>query len=98
MHADDFFRELRLMTDYKKALLDPTMVYSNPIDVVNDADLNRDQKIEILRRWEYDAHELEVAEEEAGMSVRKPEMLDLIANALHSLGAKLGTEGTPPTK
>lgn len=86
------------MTDLKKALLDPTTVYSMPAEVVADANLTRDQKIEILRRWEYDAHELEVAEEEAGMSVGRPEMFDLIVNALHALGVERDTEHTPPTK
>ena len=49
------------MTDLKKALLDPTLVYTEPSEVVADQDLTRDQQIEILRRWEYDARELEVA-------------------------------------
>jgi hypothetical protein len=86
------------MKDLQKALLDPTMVYTNPTEVLDDTELTRDQKIEVLRRWEYDAHELEVAEEEAGMAVRRPEMFDLVTNALHTLGAKRDTEHTPPTK
>ena len=86
------------MTDLKKALLDPTMVYQEPSEVVADQELTRDQKIEILRRWEYDAQELEVAEEEAGMTVRRPEMFDRVVEALHSLGAARDTEHSPPTK
>ena len=62
------------MTDIKKAMLDPTKVFTDPSEVVADPGLTRDQKIEILRRWEFDAHELEVAEEEAGMTVLHPEM------------------------
>ena len=54
------------MIDLKKAMLDPTRVFGEPADVVASNELTRDQKIEILRRWEYDAHQLEVAEEEAG--------------------------------
>ncbi len=38
----------------------------DPEEVVASDEFNRDQKIEILRRREYDARELEVAEEEAG--------------------------------
>jgi hypothetical protein len=86
------------MTDLKKALLDPTLVYTNPSEVVADQDLTRAQQIEILRRWEYDARELEVAEEEAGMTVLRPEMFDLVVQALHTLGAERDTEHTPPTK
>ncbi len=87
-----------IMIDVKKAMLDPTMVFKDPKEVVANAELTRDQKIEILRRWEYDAHQLEVAEEEAGMGVRRPEILDQVIQALHTLGAERDTEHTPPTK
>ncbi len=86
------------MADLKKAMRDPTQVFKDPSEVVADIELTRDQKIEILRRWEFDAHELEVAEEEAGMNVLHPEMFDRIVKALHTLGAERDTEHTPPTK
>jgi hypothetical protein len=87
-----------IMIDLKKAMLDPTMVFKDPNEVVASDELTRDLKIEILRRWEYDAHQLEVAEEEAGMGVRRPEILDQVIQALHTLGAERDTEHTPPTK
>ena len=86
------------MTDIQKAMLDPTQVFTDPSEVVDDTELTHSQKIEILRRWEYDAHELEVAEEEAGMAVLQPEMFDRVVQALHTLGAERDTEHTPPTK
>ena len=86
------------MIDVKQAMLDPTPVFKDPTDVVADENLSRDRKIEILRRWEYDARELEVAEEEAGMAVLQPDMFDRVVQALHTLGAKRDTEHTPPTK
>ncbi len=86
------------MIDVKQAMLDPTSVFKDPSDVVADENLSRDQKIEILHRWEYDARELEVAEEEAGMAVRRPDMFDRVVQALHTLGVELDTEHTPPTK
>ncbi len=86
------------MIDIKKAMRDPAKVFTDPSEVVADFELTRDQKIEILRRWEFDAHELEVAEEEAGMTVLHPEMFDRIVQALHTLGAERDTEHTPPTK
>ncbi len=86
------------MIDLKKAMLDPTMVFEDPKEVVATDELTRDQKIEILHRWEYDAHQLEVAEEEAGMGVRRPEMLDHVLQALRTLGVERDTEHTPPTK
>ncbi|MFQ6019113.1 MAG: hypothetical protein ACE5KF_13085 [Kiloniellaceae bacterium] len=82
----------------QKAILDPTMVFKDPKDVVADVALTRDQKIDILRRWEYDARQLEVAEEEAGMAVRRPEMFDRVVQALHTLGAERDVEHSPPTK
>ena len=86
------------MIDLKKAMLAPTMVFKDPKDVVANVELTRDQKIEILRRWEYDARQLEVAEEEAGMVVRRPDMFDRVVQALHALDVKRDMEHTPPTK
>ena len=86
------------MIDVKKAMLDPTSVFKDPEEVVASDELNLVQKIEILRRWEYDARQLEVAEEEAGMAVLRPDMFDRIVQALHTLGAERDTEHSPPTK
>ena len=86
------------MIDVNQAMLNPTSVFKNPMDVVADENLSRNQKVEILHRWEYDARQLEVAEEEAGMAVRRPDMFDRVLQALHTLGLELDTEHTPPTK
>ncbi len=86
------------MIDVKTAMLDPTMVFEDPMDIVANDELTRDQKIEILRRWEYDARQLEVAEEEAGMAVCRPEMFDRVLQAMHTLGVERDIEHTPPTK
>ncbi len=51
----------------------------------------------ILRRWEYDARELEVAEEE-NMGGASPSLLGEILNARHALNAGVDTEHSPPTK
>ena len=86
------------MIDVTKAMLDPSMVFNEPNDVVASNELTRDQKIEILRRWEFDARALEVAEDEAGTAVLGPEMFDRVVQALHTLGAERDTEHSPPTK
>jgi len=86
------------MIDIARARLVPTMVFKEPKDVVASNELSRNQKIEILRRWEYDARQLEVAEEEAGMAVRRPELFDLVLQALQMLDVIRDTEHTPPTK
>lgn len=78
------------MTDIEKARLDPTTVFRAPEDVLRRADLSREQKIDILRRWAYDARELEVAADE-GMPATQPDILDQILHALHVLDA--GLEG-----
>jgi len=87
------------MIDVKQALI-TSAVFQKPQDVIERNDLSRQQKIEILRRWEYDARELQVAEEE-GM---KPPpgapaiALDSILKALRTLGAAADVEHSAPTK
>ncbi len=86
------------MIDVARAMLDPTMMFEEPNDVIASNELTRNQKIEILRRWEFDARALEVAEEEAGTAILGPEMFDRVVQALHTLGAERDTEHSPPTK
>jgi hypothetical protein len=78
------------MSKFEQALLNPTNVYQNPMDVVKDDSLTRDQKIQILHQWEYDARELQVAEEENMPELtpkEKGNMLSRVLDALHALGA-----------
>lgn len=69
------------MIDLERALLVPSSVFKTPDDVVQSEKLSCEQKIEILRRWEYDARELQVAEEE-GMVGSNSSILDQILRAL----------------
>lgn len=85
------------MVDIKKAFLDPSSVYKTPKEVINDKTLTRDQKIEILRRWEYDAIAIQVAEEE-NMQGKNGKLLDEILNALHEINADYESLNTTPTK
>lgn len=85
------------MTDLNRALLNPAAVFRSPAEVVAREDLSDQQKIEILRRWEYDERELQVAEEE-NMAGGPSDMLDEILQALHELGAGVDTEHSPSTK
>jgi hypothetical protein len=87
------------MKDIEKALLNPAMVFKTPEEVVDSGDLSREQKIEILRRWEYDLRELQVADEES-MTAPKPEAvtLDIVLKALHAVDAPPDVERTAPTK
>jgi len=85
------------MTDFETALLNPADVFKTPDEVVQRSDLSRDQKIQILRRWEYDARELQVAEEES-MTGPVATGLDTILAALRSLGAAAEIDRAAPTK
>lgn len=71
---------------WETARLDPTAVFRTPGELMARTDLSDAQKIELLRRWEYDARELEVAEEEnmAG-SGDDTDLLDEILNCLRQL-------------
>lgn len=77
------------MIDVEKAKLDPTSVFAHPRDVLADKSLTREQKIDILRRWAYDAREIEIADEEnmGGRPIDDP--LDEVLKCLKELGAGL---------
>ena len=80
-----------------KALLDPGSVFSSPEELRDHQGLASEQKIEILRRWAYDASELEVAEEE-GMVGGEPSQLDRILAVLDALTDGFDVDHSPPTK
>jgi hypothetical protein len=82
----------------KEALLDPTEVFTNPWDVVSDERFSDEQKIEILRRWEYDAREIQVAIEEGAPRRNSENLLERVLAALHLLGASPDIAHSPPTK
>ena len=79
-------------------MLDPTAVFRGPEDVLQRAELTRAQKIEILRRWKFDALELQVAEEENMGSGQPSDILDRVLQALRALNAGPDSAHSPPTK
>ena len=84
--------------DLRKALLNPALVFLGPEDVLKRDELTREQKIEILRRWKFDALQLQVAEEENMGSEQPSDILDRVLQALHALNAGPNLENSPPTK
>jgi hypothetical protein len=75
----------------QQALDNPSSCFESPADVVRSTEIALADKIQILRRWEYDARLLEVAQEEnmmGGTASRLEEVLD----ALHALGVE-GSSG-----
>lgn len=81
-----------------RAMIDPGLVFATPGDVVSDNSIPDAKKIEILRRWEYDAREVQVADEEGFGNPSSGKLLDDVIKALHALGAAPDLEHSPPTK
>ena len=81
-------------TDFDKALKDPSAVYHSPFDVLQDKNLNAEQRLQILQQWEQDERELDVAQEE-GMSGGEKSILDEILNAIEELDSPDNTPDTP---
>jgi hypothetical protein len=77
----------------------PAAVFPSPEAVAAHPTLSREQKIEILRLWEYDASELEVATEE-GMpgGGDGSELLRRIILALDGLIGEVDVGDSAPTK
>ena len=82
--------------DFAKAKLNPAAVFKSPQEVVSNQELSREQKIEILRRWEQDATLMEVAEE--SMPGPQSKLLQPIRDALHALNYWPDTESLSPSK
>ena len=83
--------------ELEKAMLAPGSVFRSPEHVLENPELSKDQKIEILLRWEYDAAEEAVALEE-GMPGRDSDLLRRILVALGQLNAAIDIEYTGPSK
>lgn len=83
------------MDKFKRALHDPQGVYHSPSHVLDDETLTREQKIQILHQWEYDARDIQVADEE-NMTGKSCSMLEGVLKALLKLGVEINTES--PTK
>ena len=87
------------MIDVEKALLNPAAIFKAPQQVVDTNDLSREQKIEVLRRWEYDVREVQVLDDESLTAKETHAVtLDSVLTALRSLGAPIDVERTAPTK
>jgi len=50
--------------DYDRALIAPEQIFASPMDVVATESMTAEQKLEVLRRWEANAKDLQVASEE----------------------------------
>jgi hypothetical protein len=79
-----------------KALSNPSALFQTPGDVLV-ADLSQAEKIKVLRQWEYDEREREVAEEE-NMGGGDDDRLSGVLKALDQLGQVPGNLEGPTGK
>ena len=89
--------EVLKMVDIDRAILDPAGVFKVPSEVLQSSELTKEQMIMILRQWEYDARELEVAEEES-MIGNNTHLLDQVQKALMELGGNRDPNHSSPNK
>ena len=88
---------------FDDALTDVAKIYAHPTDIVSADDLSHQQKVKLLRQWEFDLRENLVASEE-NMTATAPEghsaeLLRGVRKALLSLGAADHKDETAaPTK
>ena len=75
-------------------LQDPAAVYGSPDKVLQDNRFNDEQKLEILRSWEQDERELEVAEEEGMAGGERSILADILA-AMNRLDITTTSPGAP---
>jgi len=74
--------------------LNPAGAYGHPDEVLSDQSLTRDQRIEILREWHYDALRLQDSAAE-NMTGGEPDRLQSVTNALLKLGVSPAAEADP---
>jgi hypothetical protein len=68
----------------KQALVNPASVFARPNEVVISPAFSRKQKIDMLRRWEYDARMLQLANQASEID-ESEELLTEILESLHQL-------------
>lgn len=82
---------------FDKALLDPGAVFSHPKEVADNPGLTLDEKLRILRSWEYDMAGIAVSLEE-GMPGEEVEILSCIIDTILKINPAHCIEATGPTK
>ena len=81
----------------KEACADPGSLFDGPEAIAADDSLSRDEKLRILRSWEYDEAELSVATEE-NMPGPENDLLRRILLVLTELGSDDDAEHVAPSK
>lgn len=87
---------------FDKLVVDVSKYFATPEALVAEEELSREQKLALLRQWEYDLHLLQVATEENMTSDAPPganaERIRQIHAAAEKLGGGLDPEGNAAGK
>lgn len=86
---------------FDEALLDVAKVYRHPQAICDDSRLTAEQKVKLLKQWEYDLRELQVASDEnmtGDGSGQSAELLRAVRKCLKSLHADNDLELTGASK
>jgi|SRR5687768_415015 hypothetical protein len=83
--------------DFAQAVFDTSAGFGTPEAVRDHPELSREQKIQLLRVWQYDATSVAVAEEE-GMIGSNDLLVQRIVHTLHQLTGGVDVAHTRPTK
>jgi hypothetical protein len=87
---------------FDKLIGDVAQHFATPEALVAQEGLTREQKLALLRQWEYDLHLLQVATEENMTGDAPPganaEKIRQVHAAAEKLGAQLDTEGSGAAK
>ena len=70
--------------DFDRALIAPEQVFTTPMDVVVTESMTPEQKLKVLKHWEANARDLQVASEEA-MTGPQPSRLGEVRAAILKL-------------
>ncbi|HEY1382782.1 MAG TPA: hypothetical protein VGF43_04160 [Dongiaceae bacterium] len=80
---------------FEKLVVDVSTHFSTPDQLIAAEDLTREQKLTLLRQWEYDLHLLQVATEENMTSDAPPGNNAEKIREVHAAAEKLGAELDP---
>jgi hypothetical protein len=87
---------------FEKLIGDVSQHFATPEALLADQELTREQKLALLRQWEYDLHLMQVATEENMTSDAPPgnnaEKIRQVHAAAEKLGGELDTEGSGAAK
>lgn len=82
--------------ELEEALVDPAGVFADPMDVVRHPRLTRWEKLEILKRWEWDARLIEAAQAEGMPDAGEPSRLEDVLAAHRALLAEARSNAGAP--